>query len=124
MHFSFGVNGQPQQNFNQQQQQQLTNQQQQYNVQLPQETSNQQQQFNQQNQYQQQTQNQQQSWTTGMHPPPSQQSWSQGGQLMQNFPSQSSNIDAFGSQSAVNNAYQPEAPPTYEFEEKKEVPRY
>lgn len=88
---------------------------------LPQESSNQQQQqfqqLNQQNYGHQQPMQQQDLFQQ-------QQNCAQTGHSMQNFPPQASNFDPFRSQSAVNQGFQPEAPPAYEYDDKKEAPRY
>lgn len=110
MHFAFSSTSQ---------QQPQRNYQQGYNVQLPHESSNQQ---TMQGQQFHQHQFQPKPWTTGVHPPPSQQPWSQ--DPSHNHPGPSSNFDPFGSQSAVNQGYQPDAPPAYTYDERKEVPRY
>lgn len=121
MHFSFGVNDQPQHQASG------------YQVRLPDDQPMnhqppmQQQQFK----YQQGTQpkqnepwttghQQNEPWTTGQQMPSTRQPWQQNQPMSSNAQQPS-----FGSQAGVNQGYQPEAPPAYEFDERKEgIPKY
>ena len=109
MHFSFGVNAQ--------QQHQASG----YQVRLPNEQPMDHQPPMQQFQYQQGTQpKQNEPWTTGQQMPPTHQLWQQTQPVSSNAQQPS-----FGSQPGMNQGYQPEAPPAYEYDERKEgIPKY